>query len=392
MQSADGDEASPEPAAGAEALCLAHLHDPFLHRRLRAAASPGVCTFGHAGTARRPVVPVRLLARTVLAALADRRSDAAGEWDHDDADKAPANPAEVVGEACRTALDAEVLKSVRDHLDRQYWGEHRVPFVPRAGLLRYSWDSFCRTVVERELDLPDGDQPPGSDRDRLAALMGRIAGTIREAGLIGTVEQGDRIWRGRMRPDRTSPGYRACDIGAAPPDRAAENRMSRAGVPLFYGSADIATAVAEISARDERRPYAAVAAFEVTRSIRVIDLVHIPGLPSLFDHEQAARHDSLVFLQDFAKDLSRPVFYDGRKHRDYRPTQYLTDYFRQSAELDVDGIRFRSAHNGGVNYALFVDATQCLEPDAVDGQGTLRLIEGSERVEDLDRGDVTQAV
>ncbi|MDI5903948.1 RES domain-containing protein, partial [Streptomyces sp. 12257] len=99
-----------------------------------------------------------------------------------------------------------------------------------------------------------------------------------------------------------------------------------------------------------------------------------------------------VFLRDFARDLSRPVFYDGRKHRDYRPTQYLTDYFRQSAELSVDGIRFRSAHTGGVNYALFVDATQCLEPGAVDGQGTLRLIEGSERVEDLDRRHVTQPV
>ncbi|MFK4101151.1 RES domain-containing protein [Streptomyces sp. NPDC019531] len=392
MESADGDDASPEPAEGTEALCLEHVHDRFLDRRLRAAAYPGVCAFGHESGGERPVVPVGLLARTVLAALSDGRRDATGEWEHDDADKAPANPAEVVGDACGTVLDFEVLKSVRDHLDQQYWGEHRVPFVPRVGLLRYSWDSFCRTVVERELDLPDGDQVPGSDRDKLVSLMGRIAGTIREARLISTVGPGEKIWRGRMRPDRRAPGYRACDIGSAPPDRAAENRMSRAGVPLFYGSADIDTAVAEISARDERRPFAAVVAFEVIRPIRVIDLADIPRLPSLFDREQAARRDSLLFLRDFAKDLSRPVFYDGRKHRDYRPTQYLTDYFRQSAELGVEGIRFHSAHNSGVNYALFVDAAQCVEPEAADGQGTLRLLKGSEQVEDLDRKAVTQAV
>lgn len=150
--------------------------------------------------------------------------------------------------------------------------------------------------------------------------------------------------------------------------------------------------MAEISARDERRHFAAVAAFAVTREIRLIDLVDIPEPPSLFDREQAARRDSLVFLADFARDLSRPVFYDGRKHRDYRPTQYVTDYLRESTELDVVGIRFRSAHNGGVNYALFVDAAQCLEPEDVDSDGTLRLVKGSERVEDLTRGDVTQAV
>ncbi|MDQ0764654.1 hypothetical protein [Streptomyces canus] len=55
----------------------------------------------------------------------------------------------------------------------------------------------------------------------------------------------------------------------------------------------------------------------------------------------AARHDSLVFLQDLAKDLSRPVFHDGRKHRDRRPAQYLTDHFRQSTELNVEGVRSR---------------------------------------------------
>lgn len=333
-----------------------------------------------------------LLARTVLAALSDDRRDAVGEWEHDDAPKAPSNPAEVVGEACEAVLDPEVLKSVRDHLDQQYWGPHRVPFVPRVGLLRYSWESFCRTVVERELDLPVGDGSPGADRDKLVALMARIAGTIRDAGLIRAVAPGEEIWRGRMRPDRTSPAYRACDIGAAPRHRATENRMSRAGVPLFYGSADVDTAVAEISARDERRHFAAVAAFEVTRTIRVVDLVDIPEPPSLFDRAQAARRDSLVFLAAFAQDLSRPVFYDGRRHRDYRPTQYVTDFLRESTELDVLGIRFRSAHNGGVNYALFVEAAQCLDTDDVASEGTLRLIGGSERVEDLTRGDVTQAV
>lgn len=120
-----------------------------------------------------------LLGRTVLPALSDDRRDAVGEWDHDDAPKAPSNPAEVVGEACYAVLDPQALKLVWDHLDQQYRGQYRVPSVPRVSLLRYSWESFCRTVVERELDLPVGGGTPGSDREKLVALMGRIAGTIR---------------------------------------------------------------------------------------------------------------------------------------------------------------------------------------------------------------------
>ncbi|MFF0090090.1 RES family NAD+ phosphorylase [Streptomyces canus] len=396
MESADGDDGAAyrKPAVDDRALCFAHIHDRYLDEELRGAAFEGRCAFcpeGARGPA--PVVPVGRLADTVLFALSGYGcpADAPVEWPHGDSHKVPPDPAQAVAEACEPVLDTDVLKAVQAHIDQREWDGDPVAYVPRSSAVRDSWEGLCRTVAERDLDLPDSGRSPGSDRDRLESLMGRIADIVRGENLVLRIEPGVKIWRGRMRSDRTLPGYRAADIGSVPPERAAENRMSRAGVPLFYGSAAAGTAVVEISARDGR-PFAAVAAFETTRPLRLLDLVDIPEPPSLFDRGHAARRDSLVFLRDFARDLSRPVFYDGRKHRDYRPTQYLTDYFRQSAELNVDGIRFRSAHTGGVNYALFVDATQCLEPDAVDGQGTLRLIEGSERVEDLDRSHVTQAV
>lgn len=403
MSSADGDDAAASwnPAVGARAACLAHIHDEHLAAELRSMAHPGECAFcaQHAEDAaddrdiqdaeragnvrgRADVVLVAELADTVLSALSGCGcpAEATVEQARDGSRKVPLDPAQAVAEACDRVLDPGVLEAVQDCVDQRRWHGDPVALVPRSSPMQDSWERLCRTVAERDLDLPDSDPSPGSDRDRLESLMDRIAGIIREEDLIRRIEPGEKIWRGRMRADATPPGYRAVDIGSAPPERAAENRMSRAGVPLFYGSADSDTAVVEISARDDR-PFAAVAAFETTRPLRVLDLVDIPRPPSRFDREQAARRDSLVFLRDFAGDLSRPVFYDGRRHRDYRPTQYVTDYFRASSELRVEGIRFRSAHNDGVNYALFVDARECLEPDAADGAGTLRLIEGSERVE-----------
>ncbi|MCX5252800.1 RES family NAD+ phosphorylase [Streptomyces canus] len=395
MERADGDDGAAyrEPAVDDRALCFAHIQDRYLDKELRGAAFDGRCAFCPAD-ARGPVqvVLVGRLADTVLFALSgyDCPADAPVEWPHGDSHKALPDP-QAVAEACDPVLDTDVLKAVQDYIDQREWYGDPVAYVPRSSAVRDSWAGLCRTVAERDLDLPDTDPSPGSDRDRLESLMGRIADIVRDENLVIRIEPGVKIWRGRMRSDKTLPGYRAADIGSVPPERAAENRMSRAGVPLFYGSAAAGTAVVEISARDGR-PFAAVAAFETTRPLRLLDLVDIPEPPSLFDRSQVARRDSLVFLRDFARDLSRPVFYDGRKHRDYRPTQYLTDHFRQSAEVNVEGIRFRSAHDGGVNYALFVDATQCLDPDAVDGQGTLRLIEGAERVADLDRCHATQAV
>ncbi|MEU9167382.1 RES family NAD+ phosphorylase [Streptomyces sp. NPDC048420] len=387
MESADGDDgaASWKPAAVASALCFAHIDDRCLEAELQGSSFEGACTFcPDAGCPPVRVVLLPRLAETVLLALSGFGcpADTAVEWTDADSHKVPPDPAQAVAEACDPVLDPDVLTAVQEYIDQRRWDGTPIPFAPRSRTVQDSWEGLCRTVAERDLGLPD--------RVRLESLMGRIAGIVRDENLIKRLDAGVRIWRGRMRSDRTPPGYRAVDIGSVPPERAAENRMSRAGVPLFYGSSAVGTAVVEISARDNR-PFAAVAAFETTRPLRLLDLVDIPEPPSLFDRRQAARRDSLVFLQDFARDLSRPVFYDGRKHRDYRPTQYLTDYVRQSTELGVDGIRFRSAHNGGVNYALFVDAAHCLEPEA-DGQGTLRLIKGSERVEDLGRDDVTQAV
>lgn len=381
MESATGDEAPREPAPGAEALCLLHVHDAFLAEALQGMTSEGACVFcTDAASVPVPVVPVAGLTDAVLSALSGHGSP-----------KAPPDPVQAVTEHCRSALDAEVLTSVLAYVDQRQWSGRPLVFVPRSCAVQENWDWLCRTVAERDLDLPHSAPSPGSDRDRLEFLMGRIAAIVREEGLIKDVEAGTEIWRGRMRPSGGLPGYRASEIGSVPAERAAENRMSRSGVPLFYGSADWGTAVVELAARDGR-PFVALAAFETTRKLRMLDLVDLPALPSPFDRAQAERRDYLVFLRDFAEDLSRPVFHDGRKHRDYRPTQYVTDYFRASAAPKVDGILFRSAHGGGVNYALFVDAAACLEPGVDDDEGTLRLVEGSERVHDLNRSHVTQAV
>ncbi|WP_165956230.1 RES family NAD+ phosphorylase [Streptomyces hainanensis] len=210
-------------------------------------------------------------------------------------------------------------------------------------------------------------------------MLDGISAVLEQLGLVRALPTGHQVWRGRMRRDTAEPGYVAATIGSTPQDRATANRMSPAGVSMFYGSADVETAVAEISAHDPR-PYAAVAAFELVRPVPVIDLSAIPASPRAFVRDSATLLQQVDFIRSFTADLSQPVALDGGEHTAYVPTQVLTEYFRWLSPLHVEGIVFRSAQNGGVNYALFTGPEGCVDAAADGPDAMLRLQPGTELV------------
>jgi hypothetical protein len=93
--------------------------------------------------------------------------------------------------------------------------------------------------------------------------------------------------------------------------------MSPAGVAMFYGADDAATAIAEIGAHSSQR-FAVLGEFETTRDLTVLDLTTLPRVPSLYTEagRTAQRYD-LIFLHNFAADLAKPIALDGREHIEY---------------------------------------------------------------------------
>lgn len=79
-------------------------------------------------------------------------------------------------------------------------------------------------------------------------------------------------------------------------------------------------------------------------------------------------------------DLAQPIVLDGREHIDYVPTQVITEYLRFHPVLDLDGIRFRSAQNAGVNYVLFLDDSGCANVADASPSAVLHFVEGSRQV------------
>lgn len=130
--------------------------------------------------------------------------------------------------------------------------------------------------------------------------------------------------------------------------------MSPAGIPMFYGSDDKTTTLAEMP---ELPRFYAIATFKTLRTLRVLDLTKVEA-PSIFDLSDQADYDWLVFMGQFLRDFSSPIERDDRIHIDYVPTQIITEYLRD-VKLDgghLDGIKYRSSRNrGGVCYVLFID-------------------------------------
>jgi hypothetical protein len=176
---------------------------------------------------------------------------------------------------------------------------------------------------------------------------------------------GTTVVRGRMVPSDTDPaGFDAKQLGSPPATLAAANRMSPAGVSMFYGGDSPEVVIAEIGAHSTH-DHAIYGTFVTLDDLTVVDLTNLPPVPGYYsiDPDRLA----IAFLHEFVADLVKPVLLDGREHIDYVPTQIVTEYLRYFTDPEVNGLRFASSQfAGGLNTVLFCDGERCVNPAGSD--------------------------
>ncbi|ATY86016.1 hypothetical protein CVV65_14670 [Kyrpidia spormannii] len=181
--------------------------------------------------------------------------------------------------------------------------------------------------------------------------------------MIKTVPTGSVFFRGRIN-DNLQPYTSVSDLGPVPKNKAvSSNRMSAAGIPMFYGAEDRETVLAEIATGDEPLD-ASIGVVRTLRTLRVLDLVEMPKEPSLFDPEKRSWRGPIIFLNNFVRNISKPVEKDGKEHLEYVPTQVVAEYFRYAFRLPggerLDGILYPSTRRpGGKNCVLFLTQKDC---------------------------------
>lgn len=348
-----------------DAMCLAHITDAHLLRRVEQSAEEGDCAIciAESQNPSGQVVNLEHVAR-VVEEVAQNSYDHEG-WVSDGAQiLEPLNTEEVLTALLEDAIDPEALDLtvglltmlIREELD---WFE---PFdMDREDGFAYEWDTFEERVKHesRMLLQPRGDHPNSAPERNYAFIESLLLLAEERAGLIRTLRRGTKLYRARSERDaleferiaRDSP---ARQLGPAPRERASAGRMNAQGVPLFYVALDPETACAEVASHS---PYdeAVVGRFVVQKPLRVLDLTTIPELRSAFDDTAIDEIDErLSALSVYRDRITRPVILDGNHPVDYAPTQVFTDAFRFWPEKPLDGIMYPSrVRDGGTNIVLF---------------------------------------
>ena len=244
----------------------------------------------------------------------------------------------------------------------QDWCEANAYGLNDQEVARYSWEHFCRVVKQerRFFFLRDEGDPGEPDVYCPGDVLETIFEYAARMNLLKEMPAGSLVFRARWEgsiPHLEGPE----ELGPPPPEMANQpNRMSPAGISMFYGSDDEETALRETS---RGASYFAVGCFETLRPIVLLDLTTLPPVPELFDPipdgTEVPTRRILKFLHHVTTEMSRRIERDGREHVEYVPTQIVTEFIRDQLTWDnrrVDGIKYSSSvHPGHVSCVLFAN-------------------------------------
>jgi len=264
----------------------------------------------------------------------------------------------------------ELLNDITDSFVQDIWCERDWLTLSPSQKKVYGWQAFQEAVKHKRRYTfwsmgDEYEEKLHPDYWPVGKTLNEIADSIRETDLIKQIQIGTPIWRVRIHEEKDKL-IKDSDFTAPPVETAIQsNRMSPAGVPMFYGAEDFDTACQEtVDPGKINGKLITGGCFETVTPLYILNLVDIPEVPSFFNKEAVDIRNDLIFLQNFAHDLSKQIQRDGREHIEYVPTQAFTEYVRWEMKTNdgqpIDGICYRSSKNGKSCYVLFCEQDECV--------------------------------
>ncbi|MFS0695949.1 HEPN-associated N-terminal domain-containing protein [Streptomyces nitrosporeus] len=368
-------------------VCARCVNDEALARKIEGDADEDeTCDY----CTRAPAAPIDTLLEAFFDGLHTEFSLAGDELAYFGGELAPTRHWEgddLVNEYADALLGEDLRETVREaarHDD--VWVERHFIEPRHDEALLDGWRRFSHEVMYRTRHV-FWLAPPSQNEAHLGggeipapAILDALGGLIPQVDLVHEIPAGHRLWRARTHDAEQH--WTACDLGTASPTQARHpNRMSPAGIPLFYGADNPTTAIQEVARHAVgTNKLVTYAAFETTRACRVIDFTRLGPIPTIFDTDRAHLRRALMFLHEFVNLLSADAGAD--EHLTYVPTQIVTEYLLRvfNPERPIHGLVYSSA-TGRDGRCVVVDIpqTHCLDPgDAEpDAQAALRLVSGT---------------
>lgn len=273
----------------------------------------------------------------------------------------------------RDIIDSSGLETNNDKL-REYiisslsndWCDKSPYSLSESETLLYGWKDFSKFVKTEARNANPSTYYKDNYDMHPVQILEELSKITKKLNLIKPIKKTTEIYRVRIvKPDVTL--ALATELGSPPLDCATvSNRMSPAGISMFYGAFDDRTAILETYNSSISGSKKVVAKFLPTRDLIVLDLSELPPVPCIFDSNTHAIRPLIMFITDFMEDFTKPISRDDKSHISYVPTQIVTEYFRHIFRTDdnlkLDGIMYPSSkQNDDRAVVLFADNKQCVE-------------------------------
>lgn len=231
--------------------------------------------------------------------------------------------------------------------------------IPEENIkLTDEWLRFAKEVTEERrftfLAKPEFANLAVGKSTGYGDILSKLSRIINEQNLCVTLPKGTQIFRSRTVEDINFK-YDFNDLTSAPSKFSFPNRMSPAGIGIFYGSFD------ENVAKNEcigGKSHFVVGKFETTKDLLIIDLTKIKE-PSFW----MSGWQENLFLHRFHREITKPLNEDDCNKLKYIPTQIFTEFLRYMFKTDggatVDGLIYGSAKiHDEKNVVLFCNNAQ----------------------------------
>jgi len=153
-------------------------------------------------------------------------------------------------------------------------------------------------------------------------VLDAIGDVVRGLGLVRLLAAGTVLFRARVHNNTELPTS-AAELGPPTCEQAIKpNRMSPAGIVMFYGAFDSETAVAERFQLDCERAeekVVSVGAWELVKDCLILDLTGLPPVPSIFDRTRRDLRGGIGFIHGFVEDLNGNFRFSSQQLHIIRP-------------------------------------------------------------------------
>jgi len=274
----------------------------------------------------------------------------------------------------------EILTDIENSLPDKTWCDQNPYGLTEFEICEYSWKSFSELVKykNRYFFLQEEDDTEYHEKYSPLSILYIIEEQAKMLQLIKILPKDTDLYRVRIFKKEEEIILDGASIGSPPSHLAKNDRMSAAGISVFYGSDNKDICIKEVQGSHlTTEDTVVVGRFNNTNELRYLDLTKICNisLPSIFDLEKYDLCEAVRFFKDLNQKLTQPI--EDLKEIEYVPTQIFAEYFKIVAGLN--GIKYTSSKDRkGTCYVLFFDNKQCINDETkqiYDKKCELKLVE-----------------